>query len=77
MAYSTTEEMELSTNDEPLVITEASATIRRIQLSPALLTTIMAKLDMASICSYASTCNTFIACISHFLSFIPIDTPED
>ncbi|KAL5561263.1 hypothetical protein UlMin_031010 [Ulmus minor] len=40
-------------------------------LPSALLATIIAKLDVASICSCASTCKTFNACISQILSFIP------
>ncbi|KAK9666746.1 hypothetical protein RND81_14G208000 [Saponaria officinalis] len=41
------------------------------QLPTALLATIMAKLDMASICSVASTCRTFKSCASHILTFLP------
>lgn len=41
------------------------------QLPLALLGTIMAKLDVASICSLASTCRTFKSCASHILTFLP------
>ncbi|XP_074285892.1 F-box/LRR-repeat protein 10 [Silene latifolia] len=41
------------------------------QLPSALLATIMSKLDMASICSVASTCRTFKFCASHILTFLP------
>ncbi|KAG8644105.1 hypothetical protein MANES_11G098300v8 [Manihot esculenta] len=41
------------------------------QLPAALLATIMTKLDVASICSVASTCKIFKACASHILTFIP------
>ena len=40
-------------------------------LPSALLATIIAKLDMASICSVASTCRTFKSCASHILTFLP------
>ncbi|PON33648.1 F-box domain containing protein [Parasponia andersonii] len=40
-------------------------------LPSALLGTIFAKLDVSSICSCATTCRTFRACVSHILSFIP------
>ncbi|KAL3539116.1 hypothetical protein ACH5RR_002482 [Cinchona calisaya] len=40
-------------------------------LPSALIATIMTKLDVASICSAASTCRTFQSCASHILSFIP------
>ncbi|KAM1031356.1 hypothetical protein ACFX2C_035156 [Malus domestica] len=40
-------------------------------LPSALLATIMTKLDVASVCSVASTCTAFKACASHILSFIP------
>lgn len=42
------------------------------QLPGALLATIMMKLDLASICSVASTCRTFKACASQILHFIPV-----
>ncbi|KNA03647.1 hypothetical protein SOVF_207120, partial [Spinacia oleracea] len=42
------------------------------ELPSALLATIIAKLDMASICSVASTCRTFNSCASHILTFLPI-----
>jgi len=40
-------------------------------LPPALLATIMAKLDVASIFSAASTCTAFRTCASQLLSFLP------
>ncbi|KAJ4962323.1 hypothetical protein NE237_022262 [Protea cynaroides] len=40
-------------------------------LPSALLATIMAKLDVASICSVASTCKTLNACVSQIFSFLP------
>ncbi|XP_027185705.1 F-box/LRR-repeat protein 10 isoform X1 [Coffea eugenioides] len=40
-------------------------------LPSALIATILAKLDVASICSAASTCRAFHSCASHILSFIP------
>lgn len=40
-------------------------------LPSALLATIMTNLDVASICSVASTCTAFKACASQILSFIP------
>lgn len=46
--------------------------VESLDLLPvALLDTIIAKLDVSSICSVASTCRTFRACASHMLSFIP------
>ncbi|KAH8510462.1 hypothetical protein H0E87_008137 [Populus deltoides] len=41
------------------------------QLPGTVLATIISKLDVASICSVASTCKTFNACASHILTFIP------
>ncbi|KAJ6708076.1 RNI-LIKE SUPERFAMILY PROTEIN-RELATED [Salix viminalis] len=41
------------------------------QLPGTVLGTIISKLDVASICSVASTCKTFNACASHILTFIP------
>ncbi|XP_073153481.1 F-box/LRR-repeat protein 10-like isoform X1 [Henckelia pumila] len=41
------------------------------QLPFALLATIMTKLDVPSIQSLASTCNTFRSCAAHILSFLP------
>ncbi|KAL9231867.1 hypothetical protein vseg_007033 [Gypsophila vaccaria] len=41
------------------------------QLPTTLLATIMAKLDISSICSVASTCRTFKSCASHILTFLP------
>ncbi|XP_048234540.1 F-box/LRR-repeat protein 10 isoform X2 [Ricinus communis] len=41
------------------------------QLPAALIATVMTKLDVASICSFASTCKTFSACACHILTFIP------
>ncbi|XP_065866328.1 F-box/LRR-repeat protein 10 isoform X1 [Euphorbia lathyris] len=41
------------------------------QLPAALVATVMTKLDVASICSVASTCKTFRTCASHILTFIP------
>ncbi|XP_073277777.1 F-box/LRR-repeat protein 10 isoform X1 [Primulina huaijiensis] len=41
------------------------------QLPSALLATIMTKLDVPSIQSLASTCNTFRSCAAHILSFLP------
>jgi hypothetical protein len=41
------------------------------QLPATVLETIVSKLDVASICSVASTCKTFNACASHILTFIP------
>ncbi|KAF8377761.1 hypothetical protein HHK36_031146 [Tetracentron sinense] len=40
-------------------------------LPSALLATIIAKLDVASICSVAATCKTLNACASQILSFLP------
>ncbi|GAB2267808.1 hypothetical protein Dimus_002783 [Dionaea muscipula] len=41
------------------------------QLPSALLATIMTNLDVASICSVASTCQTLRSCASHIRSFLP------
>ncbi|XP_027365939.1 F-box/LRR-repeat protein 10 [Abrus precatorius] len=41
------------------------------QLPRALLGTVMTKLDIASICSLASTSSTFRSCAKHILSFLP------
>ncbi|CAI8601742.1 unnamed protein product [Vicia faba] len=41
------------------------------QLPHALLSTIMTKLDISSICSLSSTCSTFRSCAKHILSFLP------
>ncbi|RYR36942.1 hypothetical protein Ahy_A09g041887 isoform A [Arachis hypogaea] len=41
------------------------------ELPSALLATIMTKLDIASICSLASTSSTFRSCAKHILSFLP------
>lgn len=41
------------------------------QLPSALVATIMTKLDVASICSVASTCKTFNSCASQILYFLP------
>lgn len=41
------------------------------QLPSALVATIMSKLDIASICSLASTSSTFRSCARHILSFLP------
>ncbi|KAK4754805.1 hypothetical protein SAY87_008562 [Trapa incisa] len=41
------------------------------ELPSAVLATIMAKLDLSSLCSARSTCKTFRSCASHVLSFLP------
>ncbi|KAK7280611.1 hypothetical protein RJT34_25676 [Clitoria ternatea] len=45
--------------------------VRLDHLPQALLATIMTKLDIASICSLASTSSTFRFCAHHILSFLP------
>lgn len=42
------------------------------QLPPAVLCTIITKLDLASICSVAATCSTFKDCVSQILSFLSV-----
>ncbi|KAJ0011288.1 hypothetical protein Pint_34210 [Pistacia integerrima] len=42
------------------------------QLPPAVLCTIITKLDVASICSVAATCSTFKDCVSQILSFLSV-----
>lgn len=49
----------------------SSSLIGLEELPSAVLASIMAKLDVSSICSVRSTCKTFRSCASHVLSFLP------
>lgn len=51
---------------------EGSSSVNGLEELPsAVLATILAKLDVSSICSVRSTCRTFRSCASHVLSFLP------